>query len=191
MKTDKKPTCLDCKHFVNQLGPYGYCKHYRHNLAQSQPICNEFNLKNDESDNPSESIAFDISDKLDMNAINKARRKQGISNEIHILGSVGAFILSAIFLFVGIILGSEIYRFYSLTMTFKLTLSTCILIFDILFIILLAWSVSKSKILSIVTLILAVCLVVIIIVNYNSLWFDIHSILTKLINALNYNVLKQ
>ena len=182
MDTERNVSCLSCKNFTAQLGPDGYCKFYRHNVTRPDVICNMYEESTDDSNDAEPAVLLDSLQAQKPVTVSKEQQKRIFNNIIHNLGTTGAFIISMIFLFTGVITSSELFRFYDLDMGVKLLASALILIFVILFMAFLFWIVSKFKAMSIIILSISIALLTVIVINYNSLWYELHNLVMLIIS---------
>lgn len=189
---NNKSSCYDCEHYTDKLGKNGYCKYYRHDISVPEMICSKFEEKikiNKKIDNQGEKNketkkADNLKDESKTRQNNYKIRTERILLASGILGCIILMIIGLIF---GASIGSAVFPIQAIPFWQKLVFAAVILLIVLGISLLILTLVRKFVQARIIVFISTLVLVMIILMNYNSIWFELHSFTMDAIEAI-FNV---
>lgn len=157
---EKANDCFDCKFYNASVGEKGYCTLYRHETVLPEIACIKYEKKQDEPQNDSFAVRH------------MTARWRRFINALMYGAFASCTVLTVISLMMCAYLDIEVFTIQQISPIFKILIVVLTAIF-VLFMTHLLFILAKKYITArILELLLAIAVVIYILINYDTIWFD-------------------
>lgn len=165
--------CFDCKFYNASVGEKGYCTLYRHETVMPEIACIKYEKQEDEPKSKSRFVAT---------YEGNGRRK--IINALMFSAFAACTVLTVIGLMLGAYLNIAVFSIPQFPTVYKV-ISVLLTAVIALFVTHMLFILAKKYITArIIELVLAVAVVIIILVNYDTIWFNFTNLTVHFVNLI-------
>ena len=173
MSNTEKKNCYDCEYYMSSVGENGYCKLYRHETTMPEIACPRHEEKSKA--------------KPEVHEIKISGNKTTFKRNESFLALASFFactVLTVIFLMFALYFTVTVYSmpYFSIPSKALILIVTLAAIFLITFLLFTAGK--KYMLMRLIELFLTVFVVVFVLIKYETIWFQFHGLVVKIIDLL-------
>lgn len=165
-------SCLDCKHYTEDIGDKGYCKLYRHNTASPEIACPKFESKERKNNFNVERVRGFVLDEASMN-----RYKNSATKMFMPLSVMCVTVLSILLLIFSSILCATLATYAEVRTLYKAIFIIVVGSFVISLIVVVCMLLSKFRVMRFIIPALSFFIILFLLIFSNEVWFDFHSLI--------------
>lgn len=168
-------SCLDCKHYTEDIGDKGYCKLYRHNTASPEIACPKFERKETKERRNTfnvERVKELVFDEASMN-----RYKNSATKMFMPLSVMCVTVLSILLLIFSSILCATLATYAEVRTLHKAIFIIVVGSFVISLIVVVCMLLSKFRVMRFIVPALSFFIILFLLIFSNEVWFDFHSLI--------------
>lgn len=166
-------SCLNCKHYTEDIGDKGYCKLYRHNTASPEVACPKFEKK--ETKERKNSFNFERVREFVFDEASMTKYKSSATKMLLPFSVVCITVLSIVLLIFSTILCATLATYTEVKTLHKVIFIVVVGAFVISFIVVICMLLSKFRVTRFIVPGLSLLLVLFLLIYSNEIWFDFHS----------------
>lgn len=168
-------SCLDCKHYTDDIGDKGYCKLYRHNTASPEFACPKFDKK--ETKERKNNFNVERVKGLVLDEASMTKYKTSANRMLLPLSVICITVLSVLLLIFSSILCVTLATYAEVRTLYKAIFIVVVGSFVISFIVVVCMLLSKFRAMRFIVPICSLLLIIFLLVYSNEVWFDFHSLI--------------
>lgn len=182
MELNKSDSCKECTYYTDTIGKNGYCKLYRHNISTPEVMCPKFEQKDNKG---IKDINFDIkSVVLDLQKSIKLDRKSASKRALLVASVCSCIVFSVFAIIFAITIAITVMSFNTVDLTTRVIFIITVSVFLISFIVLSYMLVYRFVTMRILYLAASTLSVIYMLMNYNTLWFNFHGIILRVLETV-------
>lgn len=168
-------SCLNCKHYTEDIGDKGYCKLYRHNTASPEVACPKFEKKETKERKNSfnvERVREFVFDEASMTKYKSSATKMLLPLSISCIT-----VLSILLLIFSSILCATLATYADVRTLYKIIFIVVVGSFVISFIVVVCMLLSKFRVMRFIIPAISLLIILLLLIFSNEVWFDFHSLI--------------
>lgn len=175
---EHKDSCLNCRHYTDNIGDKGYCKLYRHNTSLPDVVCSKF----EKNDIPERRNTFTVERvrEIVISEVTKNRYKFSMNRLMTMTSVVCTTVLSVLLLIFSTTLCATLATFNQVSVLHRVIFIVLVAAFVISFIVIVCMLLSRFRVMRIIVPIVSLIIVIILLVFPVEIWFDFHSLIFNL-----------
>ncbi len=171
----RNDSCLNCKHYTDDIGDKGYCKLYRHNTSSPDVTCPKFEKK--ETKERRNNFNVERVKELVFDEASMSKYKSSANKMLLPLSVVCITVLSIVLLIFSTILCATLATYAEVKTLHKVIFIVVVGAFVISFIVIICMLLSKFRVTRFIVPGLSLLLVLFLLIYSNEIWFDFHSLI--------------
>lgn len=175
---EKKESCLNCRHYTDDIGDKGYCKLYRHNTSLPDFACPKFEKK--EARERRNTLTVEMVKDIVLSEVSKNKNKFSMNRMLMMASVVCITVLSVLLLIFSTTLCATLATFNQVSVLHRTIFIILVAAFVISSIVIVCMILSRFKAMRIIILIISLAVVIILLAFSNEIWFDFHSLIINL-----------
>ncbi len=182
---DTQKSCLNCKHYTDDIGKKGYCKLYRHNTSSPEYACPKFDTK--ESKERKVVINMGRMKELVITEDSMKKYKSSVNRMLLILSVVCTTVLSVLLLIFSAILCATLAAFEEVRLLHRVIFIVVVGSFVVSLIVIVGMLVSKFRVMSFIIPLLSLMIMILLLIFSNEIWLDFHALIMDISKTI-FNV---
>lgn len=183
METTK--SCLNCKHYTDDIGTKGYCKLYRHNTSAPEYACPKFDAK--EAKERRMVINMGRMKELVINEDSMIKYKDSANRMLMFLSVSCTTVLSILLLIFSAILCATLATFEEVRLLHRVIFIVVVGAFVISCIVIVGMLISKFRVMRFIIPLLSLILMIVLLIFSNEIWLDYHALIMSISKTI-FNV---
>ncbi len=175
---NKNGSCLECRHYTDDIGDKGYCKLYRHNTSAPDVACPKFEKK--ESKEKRSSFNVEKVKSYVMDEANRSRYKNSANKMLFALSVACMSVLSILLIFFSVVLCATLATFAEVRVLHKVIFIVVTGSFVISFIVILGMLLSKFRVMRLIIPMVSLVILICMLVFSDEVWFDFNSLIMQI-----------